>query len=84
MHHKYRVLTVSSSSVPNALAATVLHIRDHTGRRPHIYFEWTEGNPALNFVRYLIFGQGEVAPVTREILRQQEPDRKRRPHVHVG
>jgi hypothetical protein len=84
MHNKYRVLKVSSSSVPNALAATVLHIRDHTGRRPHIYFEWTEGNPALNFVRYLIFGQGEVAPVTREILRQQEPDRKRRPHVHVG
>ncbi|MFI5934589.1 amino acid transporter [Actinoplanes sp. NPDC051494] len=84
LHHRYRVLTMESSSVPSALAAVLLHIRDRTGRRPHIYFEWTEGNPAANFIRYLIFGQGEVAPVTREMIRQAEPDRNRRPHIHVG
>lgn len=84
LHGKYWVLRLSSSSVPNALAALLLHIRDLTHRRPHIYFEWTEGNPARNFLRYLIFGQGEIAPVTREILRQQEPDGSRRPHVHAG
>ncbi|RZU52766.1 hypothetical protein EV385_4649 [Krasilnikovia cinnamomea] len=84
LHHRYRVITLESSSVPSALAALLLHVRDVTNRRPHIYFEWTEGNPAVNFLRYLIFGQGEVAPVTREMLRQAEPDRNRRPHVHVG
>ncbi|WP_189330297.1 amino acid transporter [Actinoplanes ianthinogenes] len=84
LHHRYRVLTVASSSVPSALAALLLWMRDTTHRRPHIYFEWTEGNPVANFARYLIFGQGEVAPVTREMIRQAEPDRKRRPHVHVG
>jgi len=84
MHHRYRVLRLASSSVPSALAALLLWIRDTAHRRPHIYFEWTEGNPIANIVRYLIFGQGEVAPVTREILRQAEPDRQQRPHVHVG
>jgi hypothetical protein len=84
LHHRYRILSVESSSVPSAIAALLLYIRDTTGRRPHIYFEWTEGNPAANFLRYLIFGQGEVAPVTREMLRQAEPGRNRRPHVHVG
>jgi hypothetical protein len=79
-----RVLTVCGSSVPNALAALALYIRDLTHRRPHLYFEWTEGSPVANFLRYLVFGQGEVAPVTREILRRAEPDRSRRPHVHVG
>jgi hypothetical protein len=84
MHRRYRVLRVTSSAVPSALAALLLYVRDTAGRRPHMYFEWTEGNPAANFLRYLIFGQGEVAPVTREMIRQAEPDRNRRPHVHVG
>jgi hypothetical protein len=84
LHRRYRVLSMESSSVPSALAALLFYIRDTSGRRPHIYFEWTEGNPAANFIRYLIFGQGEVAPVTREMVRQAEPDRNRRPHVHVG
>jgi hypothetical protein len=83
-HGRYRVLTLSSSTVPNALAALLLTVRDRTDRLPHIYFEWTEGNPAANLIRFLIFGVGEVAPLTREVIRRAEPDRDRRPHIHVG
>jgi hypothetical protein len=84
IHQDQRVLAVTGSSVPTALAALVLHVRDLTGRRPHLYFGWTEGSPLANLLRYLVLGQGEVAPVTREILRRAERDRARRPHVHVG
>ncbi|MFE2212710.1 amino acid transporter [Streptomyces canus] len=84
LHNRYRVLTLESSSIPNALAALLLHVRDTTGCTPHIYFEWTEGNPFANFLRFFLFGQGEVAPVTREVLREAEPDRPRRPRVHTG
>ena len=48
----------------------LLDVRDTTGQIPHIYFEWTEGNPFANFLRFFLFGQGEVAPVTREVLRE--------------
>ncbi|MGW3208746.1 amino acid transporter [Streptomyces sp. NPDC001135] len=84
LHGRYRVLTLESASIPNALAALLLHVRDSTNCTPHIYFEWTEGNPFANFLRFFLFGQGEVAPVTREVLREAEPDRVRRPRVHTG
>jgi hypothetical protein len=83
-HGRYRVLTLQSSTIPNALAALLLHVRDQTGGRPHIYFDWTEGNPISQLLRFLLLGQGEVAPLTREVLREAEKDRTCRPKVHVG
>ncbi|MBO0983742.1 amino acid transporter [Rathayibacter sp. SD072] len=84
VRHGFRVLQVSSGNVPNTLAAVLLEIRSETGVIPEIYFEWTEGSPLSNMFRFLITGAGEVAPVTREVLRRAEPDPVRRPAVHVG
>ena len=80
----HRILKVTSSTVANAIAAVLLHVRDTHGLPPHVYFAWAEGNPVLLLLRYLIFGDGEVAPITREVLRQAEPDHQRRPVVHVS
>ena len=82
--HGYKILEVHSSNVPNTIAAVLLHIRDATGLIPHIYFRWTEGNPITNLLKYLFIGEGEIAPVTREVLREAEPELTRRPWVHVG
>jgi hypothetical protein len=82
--HGYHILEVHGPVVPNTIASVLLHIRDVTGLMPHIYFRWTEGNPVTNLLRFLAFGEGEIAPVTREVLREAEPDVTKRPWVHVG
>lgn len=81
---KHKVLWVDAPSVPNAIAAILLYIRDVAGIVPDAYFEWAEANPTRSLLRFLFFGQGEVATVTHEVLRRAEPDRSRRPHIHIG
>ena len=80
----YRVLRSRSPAIPNAIAALLIYIRDQTGEIPHVYFGWTEGNPIAYLLKFLAFGEGDTAPVTREVLRQFEADPARRPRVHVG
>jgi hypothetical protein len=80
----HRILRCHSPAVPNALAALLLYIRDRTGRPPHAYFGWTEGNPVAYLLKFLAFGEGDVAPVTREVLRQAERNPDRRPRIHLG
>ena len=79
-----RVLAMSSPAVANSIAALLLHLRDEYHVHPNVYFEWTEGNPVRNFLRFLFLGVGEIAPTTREVLRRAEPDTIRRPRVYVG
>ena len=78
------VLRCTSPAIPNAIAALLLHIRDETHKIPHAYFGWTEGNPIVYLLKFLAFGEGDTAPVTREVLRQTEPNPLQRPRIHVG
>ena len=80
----HRVLRCASPAIPNAIAALLLFIRDQTRKIPHAYFGWTEGNPIAYLLKFLAFGEGDTAPVTREVLRQAEPDPELRPRIHVG
>lgn len=80
----HRVLRCSSPAIPNAIAGLLLNLRDRTDCLPHAYFGWTEGNPIAYLLKFLAFGEGDTAPVCREVLRQAEHVPERRPRVHVG
>ncbi len=80
----YRILRTKSAAVPNAIAAILLDLRDQTGQLPHIYFGWAEGNPIQYLLRFILFGEGDIPVVTREVLRLAEKNPDRRPTIHVG
>jgi hypothetical protein len=80
----YKILRCRSAAIPNAIAAILLYLRDKTETIPHAYFGWTEGNPLGYIFKYIFLGEGETAPITREILREVEKDPLRRPRIIVG
>ena len=84
MVDRFQILRTESPAVPNAIAAFLLFLRNETGKLPHVYFGWSEGNPVSYLLKYIAFGEGDTAPVTHEVLRQAEKDPERRPIVHVG
>ncbi|MCI0418085.1 MAG: amino acid transporter [Acidobacteria bacterium] len=81
---RHNVLRCKSPAIPNAIAALLLHLRDTTGTLPHAYFGWTEGNPIAYVLKYLALGEGDTAPVTREVLRKAVENPLERPRIHVG
>jgi hypothetical protein len=80
----FSVLRARSPAVANAIAAMLIFLEKKTGRVPHVYFGWTDGNPIGNLFRFLFLGQGDTAPITHEVLRRAVPDSSHRPFVHVS
>lgn len=81
---RHRVLRCKSPAIPNAIAALLLHVQKMTRQIPHAYFGWTEGNPITYVLKYLALGEGDTAPVTREVLRKTIRNPLERPRIHVG
>jgi hypothetical protein len=81
---RHRILFACSPVVANSVAALLIELERRTGKVPHAYFSWTEGNPVANLFRYIFFGEGDTAPITHEVLRRAIADPKRRPVVHVS
>jgi hypothetical protein len=81
---RHRLLRTSAPAIPNAIAALLIHVRDRTRRVPDAYFGWAEGGPLGHALRYLALGEGDTAPVTREVLRKAIKNPLERPRIHVG
>ena len=81
---RHSVLRATSPVVANSIAALLIELEKTTGKLPHGYFQWTEGNPIGNLLRFLFLGEGDVAPITHEVLRRAIPDPLHRPVIHVS
>ena len=65
------------------LAAMGLELAQ-SGRPPEIHFGWTDESPISAHLDFLLFGQGNIPWMVRELVLRAEPDAARRPRIILG
>jgi hypothetical protein len=70
-------------SVAHAIAAVALELAK-TGDPPEVHFGWSERSPLSASIDFVLFGEGNVPYMVRELIRRAEPNSKRRPRVVIG
>lgn len=70
-------------SIAHVLAAISLEM-SKVGQPPELHFGWSDESPLAANLNFLLFGQGNVPWLVRELLRRAELNPARRPRVIVG
>lgn len=70
-------------SVSHVLAAMALEMCQ-VGRPPELHFGWSDESPLAANLNFLLFGEGNIPWMVRELTRHAEPDPARRPKIIIG
>jgi hypothetical protein len=72
-----------AASIAHTLAAVGLEMA-RVGRPPEIHFGWTDDSPVSGTLGFLLFGEGNIPWMVRELIRYAEPDPEKRPFIVVA
>jgi hypothetical protein len=70
-------------SIAHGIASVALEL-SKAGKAPEIHFGWSDENPLAANVGFLLFGEGNVPWLVRELIIKAQPDSKKRPRVIIG
>src|SRR5262249_31394289 len=71
------------ASVAHVIATIALEL-SRVGTPPEVHFGWSNENPMAASVSFVLFGEGNVPWMVRELIRKAEPNREKRPRVFIG
>jgi len=80
---KYILQISDAASISHTLAALALEMAK-VGRAPEIHFGWTDDSPLSGTLGFLLFGEGNVPWMVRELIRRAEKDPTRRPQIIIA
>jgi hypothetical protein len=79
---RYVMKITGAASIAHTLAAVGLELAK--AHRVEIHFGWTLDSPVSGTLGFLLFGEGNVPWIVRELVRRAEPDEARRPLITVA
>jgi hypothetical protein len=71
------------TSIPHAIAAAALEL-SKVGKPPEIHFGWSNENPLVANLNFVLFGQGNIPWMVRELIRKAEPRVEQQPRIVIG
>ena len=80
---RYILRVRNAASIAHTLAAVALEM-SKIGRPPTIHFGWTDESPVSGTLGFLLFGEGNVPWMVRELVQKAEPDPEKRPKVMIA
>jgi hypothetical protein len=80
---KFIIRLTNCVSIAHTIALVALELAKH-GTPPEIHFGWSERSPLTASLDFVLFGEGNVPWMVRELIRRAEPDPKRRPRIVIG
>jgi hypothetical protein len=80
---RYIIRISGAASIAHTLAALALEMAK-VGRPPEVHFGWTDDSPVSGTLGFLLFGEGNVPWMVRDLIRRAEPDEARRPLIIVA
>jgi hypothetical protein len=70
-------------SIAHALAAVGLEL-SRVGKPPEMHFGWSNERPLSANLNFVLFGEGNIPWMVRELVRRAEPNPERRPAIFIG
>lgn len=80
---KFIIRLTNCVSIAHTIALVALELAKH-GTPPEIHFGWSERSPLTASLDFVLFGEGNVPWMVRELIRRAEPEPKRRPRIVIG
>jgi hypothetical protein len=82
-HGKFAVRITRCTSIPHAIAAAALEL-SKGGPPPEVHFGWSDDRPFVANLNFVLFGQGNIPWMVRELIRMAEPKPEKQPRVFIG
>ena len=80
---RFIIRVARCASIPHVIAAIALEL-SKVGKPPEIHFGWSNERPIEANVNFLLFGQGNIPWMVRDLIRRAEPDPARQPPTIIG
>jgi len=80
---RYVMKITGAASIAHTLAAVSMEMTK-VGRPPEIHFGWTDDSPVSGTIGFLLFGEGNVPWMVRDLIRRAEPDPNKRALIIIA